>query len=75
MSRKIYENLAQALGLWCKVESDRWCDLVDVKNNLSMSIEFSDSRVGERSSDVRETLYTFCLRSSRMSAVESLESG
>ena len=46
MNEKIYQNLAQSLGLWCKTDSNKWCDLVDVENDLSMSIEFIDSNDG-----------------------------
>jgi hypothetical protein len=40
MGKHIYENVARTLGLPCKVENDSFCNLIDIDNELSMSIEF-----------------------------------
>jgi hypothetical protein len=46
MNEVIYKNVARTLGLWCKVEDDRFCNAVDVENELPMSIEFFDNNHG-----------------------------
>ena len=46
MNEALYKNVARSLGLWCRVENDRFCSTVDVENELPMTIEFFDTNQG-----------------------------
>jgi hypothetical protein len=46
MNREIVQNVARAISMRCKFQDDSWCDLLDIKNGLSISIEFADSGDG-----------------------------
>lgn len=46
MNKQLYENVARSLSVRCKVEDDRFCDLIDIDNELPMSIEFFNTNQG-----------------------------
>jgi hypothetical protein len=46
MNKQLYNDIARALGLRCQVESDDFSTLLDIDNQLAMSIEFSESADG-----------------------------
>lgn len=46
MNKQLYENVSRALRLRCKIEDERFCNLMDIDNELPMSIEFFDTNQG-----------------------------
>ena len=46
MNREIVQNVARSIGMRCTFQDDTWCDLMDMENGLSLSIEFANCSDG-----------------------------